>query len=54
MLIRINKGDYNLVVSDTKKKVRVKGEKWTSSVGTEEVNHPVEYEEVNDEENKSE
>ena len=46
MLVRINKGKYNLVISDTGKRIREKGHKGDYSVGTEKVDEPKEYEEV--------
>lgn len=46
MLKRINKGHYNLVVSDEGKLIRIKGKEQTYSQGTEFVDKPIEYEEV--------
>lgn len=48
MIKRINKGDYNLVVSDRGKRIRVKGSDRLYSQGTEFVDKPIEYEEADE------
>ena len=48
MIIKINKGDYNLVYSDEGKPIRVKEQKGYYSECTEFVNNPKEYEEKED------
>ena len=50
MILKINKGDYNLVKSDSGKKIRIKGDlNNVFSEATELVKHPREYEEVEEE-----
>lgn len=46
MIIKINKGVYNLVKSDNGKRIRVKGERGSYSEATEYIDKPREYEEV--------
>lgn len=53
MIRKIDKGDYYIVKADSGK-LKVKGDDRVYSEATEFKNEPREYEEVNDEENKSE
>lgn len=46
MIIKIDKGHYNLVKSDSGKQIRIKGQERTYSEATEFKDKPREYEEV--------
>ena len=46
MLVRINKGNYILVKSDSGKRIRIKGDEHTYSEATEYPEKPLSWEEV--------
>ena len=46
MIVKINKGNYVLIKSDSGKRIRIKNEEHTYSEATEFVDKPREYEEV--------
>ena len=51
MIIKIDKGSYVLIKSDSGKRIRIKGEERDYSEATEFVDKPREYEEVEEQEN---